>query len=91
MAVKHTVAHNCPHSEISTDRDKSRKTHGARDRREIAVRGGGGGGGRKVEERWGSVLLWFRRGSYLVLKYALMVAGDPFITGRKQKGVSLLI
>lgn len=30
-------------------------------------------------------------GSYLVLKYALMVAGDPFITGRKQKGVSLLI
>lgn len=46
MAVKHTVAHNCPHSEISTDRDKSRKTHGARDRREIAVRGGGGGGGK---------------------------------------------
>lgn len=86
MVVKHTVAHNCPHSEISTARDKSRKTHGARDRREIAVRGGGGGGG-KV----GSVLLWFRRGSYLVLKYALMVAGDPFITGRKQKGVSLLI
>lgn len=29
--------------------------------------------------------------SYLVLKYALMVAGDPFITSRKQKGVSLLI
>lgn len=34
-----------------------------------------------------TVVLW----SYLVLKYALMVAGDPFITGRKQKGVSLLI
>lgn len=30
-------------------------------------------------------------GSYLVLKYALMVAGDPFIIGRKQEGVSLLI
>lgn len=26
-------------------------------------------------------------GSYLVSKYALMVAGDPFITGRKQRGV----
>lgn len=35
-----------------------------------------------------SSVVW---GSYLVLKYALMVAGDPFITGRKQKGVSLLI
>lgn len=46
-------------------------------------------------ERWcegggwlGSTVVW---GSYLVLKYALMVAGDPFITRRKQKGVSLLI
>lgn len=37
------------------------------------------------------VCLTVVRGNYLVLKYALMVAGDPFITGRKQSGVSLLI
>lgn len=34
--------------------------------------------------------LWLR-GSYLVLKYFFMAAEDPFITGRKQEGVSLLI
>lgn len=45
--------------------------------------------GVRVGTDWlSSTVVW---GSYLVLKYALMVAGDPFITGRKQKGVSLLI
>lgn len=45
--------------------------------------------GVRVGADWAcSSVVW---GSYLVLKYALMVAGDPFITSRKQKGVSLLI